>query len=94
MKVQKYLENNLTIELREVTCQHMFILYPPKASYNYFTDGQVIKDCWSSVNGKINLYFHIPYCNMKCKFCNLYTTTDYSIETMDEYVDTILENLI
>ena len=38
--------------------------YPPKAAYGRFTDGSQAAASWRGLEGPLNLYVHIPFCNM------------------------------
>lgn len=51
--------------------------YPHKSAYQDFATPKAIKALWA--NEKKNdlfLYLHIPFCEMRCGFCNLFTTTN------------------
>jgi oxygen-independent coproporphyrinogen-3 oxidase len=63
--------------------------YPPKGAYRPFADGRKAAESWRSVQGPINLYAHVPFCDMKCSFCNLFATTHHSEDTLNRYVAAI-----
>lgn len=48
--------------------------YPHKLAYREFENPLTLKEVWQAEN-KANLfaYLHIPYCEMRCGFCNLFT---------------------
>jgi oxygen-independent coproporphyrinogen III oxidase len=53
--------------------------YPHKTSYRWFDQPQSLEQHWSCVDlSNTFLYAHIPFCEMRCGFCNLFTTTDSS----------------
>ncbi len=49
--------------------------YPPKSSYRPFKDWQTAVGQWQKISGDITLYIHVPFCDMKCHFCDLFTVT-------------------
>jgi oxygen-independent coproporphyrinogen-3 oxidase len=53
--------------------------YPFKGAYRPLAvpDAAVMED-WTSESGPLNVYVHVPFCDMKCGFCYLFTTTKHS----------------
>ncbi|MFE2322699.1 hypothetical protein ACFXD5_01980 [Streptomyces sp. NPDC059385] len=53
--------------------------YPPRSTYRPLTEGKWnIRDVWARDLAnyqvpELNLYLHVPFCDRKCGFCNLYT---------------------
>lgn len=48
--------------------------YPHKSSYRPFEQAIPLKDVWAKENKtQLFLYVHIPFCEMRCGFCNLFT---------------------
>ncbi|MEJ1241949.1 STM4012 family radical SAM protein [Chryseolinea sp. T2] len=48
--------------------------YPHKTSYRPFIDPLPLENVWSDENHEsLFLYLHIPFCEMRCGFCNLFT---------------------
>lgn len=60
-------------------------MYPPKCSYS--DCGSIGYEELPTLHQKTNLYVHVPFCNMKCNFCSLYTSSGYSESAADLYVD-------
>jgi oxygen-independent coproporphyrinogen III oxidase len=53
--------------------------YPHKTSYTWFDTPKPLSQIWANQNlASSFLYVHIPFCEMRCGFCNLFTTTDPS----------------
>lgn len=50
--------------------------YPHKTSYRSFSPIS-LKDVWAEEDkSQLFLYTHVPFCNMRCGFCNLFTTAN------------------
>jgi oxygen-independent coproporphyrinogen-3 oxidase len=48
--------------------------YPHKTAYRPLTHPIALRDVWAKENKQsLFLYFHIPFCGMRCGFCNLFT---------------------
>ncbi len=48
--------------------------YPHKSSYRPFENPLSLKEVWSEENKeRLFLYVHVPFCEMRCGFCNLFT---------------------
>ena len=59
--------------------------YPHKSSYRQI-DKEILKGTWKKVD-KVNLYVHVPFCDKKCAYCNLFSTVLNS-KTRDQlYID-------
>lgn len=68
--------------------------YPPKSAYERMTDWRAIAKTWRSVTGKISLYVHIPFCSMKCSFCDLFTVTNlHQNDTVERYIRCLAKEL-
>jgi oxygen-independent coproporphyrinogen-3 oxidase len=67
--------------------------YPTKAAYRPFTDWKEAASGFLEVQGKINLYIHIPFCEMKCAFCNLFTVTKNPRSVIDRYLQCLLKEM-
>ncbi|MEU6124374.1 STM4012 family radical SAM protein [Streptomyces sp. NPDC047123] len=50
--------------------------YPHQKSYRLQENGPLLSDLWSRERlDALSLYVHIPFCEMRCGFCNLFTRT-------------------
>jgi len=64
--------------------------YPHKTAYRTLVPPVPLETLWTDENrDALFLYVHIPFCEMRCGFCNLFTTihADQSLE--DRYMDTL-----
>src|SRR5216684_7137082 len=51
--------------------------YPHKTAYRSFPEPVPVADLWQHENrDAVFLYVHVPFCEMRCGFCNLFTTVD------------------
>ncbi|MBS5282622.1 MAG: STM4012 family radical SAM protein [Clostridiales bacterium] len=68
--------------------QYMYS-YPHKTAYRPLV-GVNLKDHLSCLSGKgQSLYLHLPFCETKCGYCNLFSVTGQSPETIDRYLDSL-----
>lgn len=68
--------------------QYMYS-YPHKTAYRPLT-GVHFCDYASALAGKGHvLYLHIPFCQSKCGYCNLFSVTGMGQDEIDRYLDTI-----
>lgn len=67
--------------------------YPFKGAYRPTNSAPAALESWRRTSGPLNIYLHIPYCEMKCSFCNLFTTTQRHGETLGQYVDALLKEM-
>lgn len=66
--------------------QYMYS-YPHKTAYGPLS-GICLEDYIQKLAGGENsLYFHIPFCQSKCGYCNLFSVTGQSEDFMSAYVD-------
>lgn len=65
--------------------QYMYS-YPHKTAYGPLR-GVRLEQYADRLSGSENsLYFHIPFCESKCGYCNLFSVTGQSEEVMEQYV--------
>ncbi len=68
--------------------------YPHKSAYRQI-DTQIIKGTWQGVD-KINLYVHVPFCDKKCAYCNLFSTVLNQVsreELYKQYVQKVIQEI-
>lgn len=68
--------------------------YPHKRAYRDLKSFDM-KEAWEGAN-QLNLYVHIPFCNRKCSFCNLFSSflpDKKKEETNNMYVEKLLEEI-
>ncbi len=64
--------------------------YPHKMAYRPLEPTVSLRDAWQYENREaLFLYLHIPFCEMRCGFCNLFTTTNREPEQEQEYLDAL-----
>ncbi|WDZ90163.1 STM4012 family radical SAM protein [Nocardiopsis sp. HUAS JQ3] len=64
--------------------------YPHKSAYRPFTERPALADLWRGEDvGALSLYAHIPFCEMRCGFCNLFTRSTPPAEQVTAYLDAL-----
>ncbi|MFC4499651.1 MULTISPECIES: STM4012 family radical SAM protein [Streptomyces] len=54
--------------------QHYVYAYPHKTAYRRLEDHPSLKSLWAAEpKDALSLYLHIPFCEVRCGFCNLFT---------------------
>jgi oxygen-independent coproporphyrinogen III oxidase len=87
-----------TVLRNQIAAQEMpayVYTYPPKSAYQPFLGPwQRAAESWRGYRGKLALYVHVPFCEMKCTFCDLFTVTNaHEPALVDRYVRCILAEL-
>lgn len=72
--------------------------YPPRSAYRRLNPSWTVDRIWSedldvSLTRDLNIYIHVPFCEYKCGFCNLYTVTTTDGEFFDAYVDALCSEI-
>ncbi len=63
--------------------------YPHKTAYRPFTP-RSLTDVWQAEPTEdLFLYIHIPFCDIRCGFCNLFTTTNPEKSFPTQYLDAL-----
>jgi oxygen-independent coproporphyrinogen-3 oxidase len=62
--------------------------YPHKTAYRPLDPRPRLKEVWSGEQPGA-LYVHIPFCEMRCGFCNLFTRTGAPEELVTTYLDAL-----
>jgi oxygen-independent coproporphyrinogen-3 oxidase len=63
--------------------------YPHKTAYRALAPRQ-LSDVWQEQDKQsLFLYFHIPFCEMRCGFCNLFTLVNASTSLEAEYLNAL-----
>lgn len=64
--------------------------YPHKTAYRPFAEPKPMQALWGKENrDALFLYIHIPFCEMRCGFCNLFTVARPPEVLMQEYVEAL-----
>lgn len=62
--------------------------YPHKTTYRPFEQTQSLQKIWKQEDkSALFLYLHIPFCEMRCGFCNLFTTSNPQAALVTQYLD-------
>lgn len=63
--------------------------YPHKSAYRQL-ELRSLRKVWSDeAHDQLFLYLHIPFCEMRCGFCNLFTTTNPNESVVQRYLATL-----
>ncbi len=61
--------------------------YPHKSAYRAFAPRLRLADLWRDERkDRLFLYVHLPFCDMRCGFCNLFTTANPAREVQTAYL--------
>ena len=64
--------------------------YPHKTAYRPFTTPKPLRDVWADEPQKsLSLYVHVPFCAMRCGFCNLFTQAKPADALPELYLDAL-----
>ncbi|HOQ00556.1 STM4012 family radical SAM protein [Acetivibrio clariflavus] len=68
--------------------QYMYS-YPHKTAYQYIENLDLSEYSSELAKNPIVLYFHIPFCENKCGYCNLFSIPWESDEKIDSYIEAV-----
>jgi coproporphyrinogen III oxidase-like Fe-S oxidoreductase len=64
--------------------------YPHKTAYRPLQPPPPLREVWAPERrGALFLYLHVPFCEMRCGFCNLFTQSLPVAELPDAYLDAL-----
>ena len=64
--------------------------YPHKTAYRKVHPARSLADVWAAEDKTaLFLYAHVPFCEMRCGFCNLFTTTHPETGLVKNYLDAL-----
>jgi oxygen-independent coproporphyrinogen-3 oxidase len=64
--------------------------YPHKTAYRTFEEPVALNPLWQTENlNSLFLYVHVPFCEMRCGFCNLFTLVRPHEDLPDMYLDAL-----
>ncbi|KPM56737.1 coproporphyrinogen III oxidase [Frankia sp. R43] len=70
--------------------QQYVYAYPHKTAYRPLSPRPPLRDVWAAQDrSALFLYLHVPLCEMRCGFCNLFTRTGASEEFTGAYLDAL-----
>ena len=62
--------------------------YPHKTAYRPLAPRPALRDVWAAERtDALFLYLHLPFCEMRCGFCNLFTRANPPAEQVSAYLD-------
>jgi oxygen-independent coproporphyrinogen III oxidase len=81
---------NLKSKIAQSPYQAYVYSYPHKTAYRPFTPPIYLPELWTQQDRQaLFLYIHIPFCEMRCGFCNLFTTVSHNEDFISQYVGTV-----
>lgn len=64
--------------------------YPHKTAYRAIQPAIPLQEAWSAeCKNSLFLYVHLPFCEMRCGFCNLFTLAQPAENAVNAYLDTL-----
>src|SRR5690349_23467456 len=64
--------------------------YPHKTAYRRFPQPLSLVDLWAGEQrDALSLYIHVPFCEMRCGFCNLFTTVNPAQSLESGYLEAL-----
>ncbi|WP_428240944.1 STM4012 family radical SAM protein [Gynuella sp.] len=68
--------------------------YPHKSAYRALSNPTELEPLWASEKrDSLFLYVHIPYCQMRCGFCNLFTLVRPNDQQVEVYIEALLRQI-
>jgi oxygen-independent coproporphyrinogen III oxidase len=68
--------------------------YPHKHAYRTFAEPKALQEVWQAENRQqLFAYVHIPFCNYRCGFCNLFALGAPSAALVDAYVPALVRQM-
>jgi oxygen-independent coproporphyrinogen III oxidase len=81
---------NLAYVLEQTPYQSYVYAYPHKTTYRVLDHPVPLSAAWAEERrDALFLYMHIPFCEMRCGFCNLFTTVNPKGEMESRYLYTL-----
>ena len=81
-------EQTLKALLQGSAYQSYSYAYPHKSAYRSFTPPVNLETVWAEENRRaLFLYVHIPFCTMRCGFCNLFTLAQPQNSLVQQYLN-------
>ena len=64
--------------------------YPHKTAYRTFDEPKPLREAWAEeATDSLFLYVHIPFCSMRCGFCNLFTQAKPQDRLVTHYLEAL-----
>lgn len=86
---------SLLKQLAEQTPYHSYLYsYPHKTAYRPLTTPVELAPVWSKEDrSALFLYIHVPFCTMRCGFCNLFTLAQPRGDIAQRYVQQLVNQM-
>lgn len=82
---------SLSERLQEDRYEGYAYSYPHKTAYRPLLPARTLSDVWSQEDRRqLFLYVHVPFCEMRCGFCNLFTQRQPHADTVEATLEAIL----
>src|SRR5262245_27508587 len=82
--------NRLSQMIRETRYAGYAYSYPHNTAYRPLNPPVLLRDLWANeARDALFLYLHVPFCEMRCGFCNLFTTVNADASLELAYLDTL-----
>lgn len=76
--------------LRETAYTSYSYAYPHKTAYRTLDPPVPLRELWAAERrDALFLYLHIPFCEMRCGFCNLFTTANPRLDVEAAYLEAL-----
>ncbi|HIK06779.1 MAG TPA: STM4012 family radical SAM protein [Trichormus sp. M33_DOE_039] len=76
--------------LKQSPYQAYVYSYPHKTAYRPLNPPINLTELWTQQDKQaLFLYIHIPFCEMRCGFCNLFTTVTHNEDFVTQYIRTM-----
>ncbi len=70
--------------------QEYLYAYPHKTAYRPLSPRPPLSEVWAGEDRRaLSLYLHVPFCEMRCGFCNLFTRTGAAADLTGRYLDAL-----
>jgi oxygen-independent coproporphyrinogen III oxidase len=84
------INQNLSSKIAQSPYQAYVYSYPHKTAYRPINPAISLSEIWEKQDKQsLFLYIHIPFCEMRCGFCNLFTTLSHNEDFVTQYVRTV-----
>ena len=85
---------SLALQLQKSPYQSYAYSYPHKTAYRTLPHPQLLRPLWDAEDkSALFLYIHIPFCMMRCGFCNLFTLAQPRGDMAEHYVQQLINQM-
>ncbi len=88
------LREELRRQLRDNAYPGYVYGYPHKKAYRTLREPQALEDVWAAEpRAALYCYVHVPFCNQRCSFCNLFTFVPAGESPAGVYLDALAREM-